>query len=208
MDKNIRKTISYRYTNKFFRNICISLIALFGLITIYICLFCYPSFATEINGPEIKFLNENIQVKAILELDDKYIQELKKGITKEFKFYIDIFRVWERWPDEFIFGKSITRTLKCDPVKKEYISTSNDGTKIIEKRFRSFESMINWALQIEDFTLINIKDLEPATYYIKVTVESKIRKLPPVIGYFLVFLPENEFKIKKNSTQFTIGINK
>ncbi len=57
--------------------------------------------------------------------------------------------------------------------------------------------MINWALQIEDFTLINIKDLEPATYYIKVTVESKIRKLPPVIGYFLVFLPENEFKIKK-----------
>ncbi len=186
------------------KNLCRKII----LITIYICLFCSLSSAAEINGLEIKFSNKDIQVSAILELDDKYVKELKKGITKEFNFYIDIFRVWERWPDEFIFGRFINRTLRCDPVKKEYIATSNDGTKIIEKRFRSFESMINWALRIEDFTLINIKDLEPATYYIKVTAESKIRKLPPVIGYFLIFLPENEFKIQKNSTHFTIGINK
>lgn len=174
-------------------------------LTIYIyLLLCSLSLAAEIKGPQIKFLDKEIQVSVTLNLEDKYIQELKKGITKEFKFYLDIFRIWERWPDEFIFGKSITRTLKCNPIKKEYIAISNDGTKIIEKRFRSFESMIDWALRIEDITIINMKELEPATYYVKVTVESKIRKLPPVIGYFLIFLPENEFKIEKNSSIFTI----
>ncbi len=174
-------------------------------LTIYFyLLLCSLSLAAEIKGPQIKFLDKEIHVSVMLNLEEKYIQELKKGITKEFKFYIDIFKVWERWPDEFIFGKSITRTLKCDPVKKEYIAISNDGTKIIEKRFKSLESMMDWALNIEDIAIINIRDLEPATYYIKVTVESKIRKLPPVIGYFLVFLPENEFKIQKNSLPFII----
>lgn len=181
----------------------INIYTIFLTICFYL-LFCSLSLAAEIKGPQIKFLDKEIHVSAMLNLDDKYIQELKKGITKEFKFYIDIFRMWERWPDEFIFGKSITRTLRCDPVKKEYIAISNDGTKIIEKRFRSFESMMDWALNIEDIAIIDIRDLEPATYYIKVTVESKIRKLPPVIGYFLIFLPENEFKIQKNSLPFTV----
>jgi hypothetical protein len=50
--------------------------------------------------------------------------------------------------------------------------------------------------------------MEPGTYFVRVSAESKIRKLPPVIGYFMIFLPENEFKITKDSSFITIGPGK
>jgi len=162
-------------------------------------------FAAEINGPEVKIQGNEIQVTTSLSLDDKYLNEIKNGIKKEFIFYVDIFRVWNMWPDEFILSKSFSRTLRSDPVKMEFVATSSDGTTQIRKRFRSYESMLKWSLSIDDLKLISIRDLEPGTYFVRVTVESKIRQFPPVIGYFMIFLPENEFKIKKDSPYFSIG---
>ena len=39
----------------------------------------------------------------------------KNGIAKEITFYIDLFRVWNMWPDEFVLGKTIVKTLRVDP---------------------------------------------------------------------------------------------
>ena len=181
----------------------------FSFLCLLFALFSLPgtcsfSDAAEIIGPEVSFKDKEIFVKASLLLDEKYIEELKNGIEKQYKFYIDIFRVWNTWPDEFILGKLITKTLKSDPVKAEYIATSGDGNILIRKRFKSFESMTKWALAIDNLRLADTKELAPGIYYVRVTVESKIRKLPPVIGYFMIFLPENEFRIKKDSPTFTI----
>ncbi len=126
-------------------------------------------------------------------------------MTKEFRFYADLFRVWKMWPDEFVLDRFFIKTLKSDPVKKEYLATSSDGSTLIQKRFKSLESMIQWALRINALKLANMKDLEPGVYFVRVTVESKIRKLPPVVGYFMIFLPENEFKITKDSSLFPVG---
>jgi hypothetical protein len=163
------------------------------------------SNGAEITGPEVKLRDHEIYVTTSLSLDEKSRQELSGGITKEFRFYIDIFRVWKMWPDEFIFSKSFIRTLKSDPVKMEYVATSRGGGTIIRKRFKSFGSMVQWALNINDLKLANVRELEPGLYFVRVTVESKIRKLPPVIGYFMIFLPENEFKITKDSPFISIG---
>ena len=160
--------------------------------------------AVEINGPEIKIRNDVILVSTSVSLDDKYIQELKNGITKKLQFHIDIFRVWNMWPDEFITGRFLEKTLQCDQVKGEYLATSHDGSVVIEKRFKSFESMLDWALGVKDLKLRSPSDLEPGNYYVKVSVESKIRQLPPVIGYFMIFLSENDFTIKKDSQIFSI----
>jgi len=181
------------------------------LFTFYLSLFIFLllsyslSIGAEISGPEVRFRENDIYVTASLSLDNKYLQELNKGITKEFRFHIDIFRVWEMWPDEFILSKSFIRTLMCDPVKKEYIATSNDGTTLVHKRFKSFESMTTWALSINDLKLANLRELEPGVYFVRVTIESKIRKLPPVIGYFMIFSPETEFKLIKDSFKFSAG---
>jgi hypothetical protein len=104
--------------------------------------------------------------------------------------------------------KSFTTILKSDPVKIEYIATSRDENTLVKKRFKSFQSMIQWALSISNLKLANIRDIEPGIYFVRVSAESKIRKLPPVIGYFMIFLPENEFKITKDSSFITIGPGK
>jgi hypothetical protein len=176
----------------------------FLLVSLLLCSFSL-SFGAEITGPAVNLRDNEIHVTTALSLNENILQELRNGITKELRFYVDLFRVWKMWPDEFVVDKFFIRTLKCDPVKMEYIATSSDGSTFVHKRFKSFESMMQWALNISDVKLVNMRELEPGAYYVKVTVESRIRKLPPVIGYFMIFLPENEFKISKNSSPIYVG---
>lgn len=158
-----------------------------------------------ISGPEVRHVNNDIYVTFSLNLVEKNMHEIKEGIDKEFKFYIDLFKVWKNWPDEFVLGKFYARTLKSDPIKKEYVASSGDGITLVKKRFKSLETMLDWVVSVRDLKLTNTRELEPGQYFIKITVESKIRKLPPVIGYPLsVFFPENEFRVIKNSSFFTI----
>ena len=51
-------------------------------------------------------------------------------------------------------------------------------------------------------------DIETASYFVRVSIESRIRKLPPVIGYLLFFVPENDFKITRDSPVFRAGAKK
>jgi len=183
------------------------LIINFSVTTLLLSVYGW-SGASEITGPEIKIQDNQIRVTTSLSLNEKSLQELRSGVTKDLKFSIDLFRVWKMWPDEFVVGKMFIRTLKSDPVTMEYRGSSNDGNTLVQKKFKSFESMIQWALLINDVKLANVKDLEQGTYFVRVTVESKIRKLPPVIGYFMIFLPENEFKIEKDSPFFPAGTRK
>ena len=172
-----------------------------------ICLSFLPDSAqcVEIKKLDISVEENIIHVSTSLSLDEKHLSELKSGIEKEIRFYIDLFKMWNVWPDEFILGKFSIRTVKYDPVKTEYIATSNDGRKLIEKRFTSFESMVKWALSIHELKFVIPKDLEPGAYFIRLIVVSKVRKLPPVLRDLLIFIPENEFKITKDSPVFHIG---
>lgn len=174
------------------------------------CVLLLPihSYGAEITVPEISIKENEIYITTSLSLDEKYLKELRNGIAKELRFSIDLFKVWTIWPDEFVFRRYFIRTIKCDPVKNEFVATSFDGSTFIEKRFKSFESMMKWTLTINDLKFTNIKELEPGMHFVRVEVESKIRKLPPLIGSLLIFLPENEFKITKDSLFFNIGAGK
>ncbi len=161
-----------------------------------------PSEAQEIVGPEVRMVNGDIFVSFSLKLDEKRLQEIRDGLDKEMKFYIDLFKVWNFWPDEFIVGKSFTKTLKSDPIKGEYVGTSFDGSTFIQKRFKSCDSMLAWTFIFRNLKLTNTRDLQSGVYFVRITAESKIRKLPPVI---VIIIPENEFRIKKDSASFSIG---
>jgi hypothetical protein len=173
-------------------------------------LFLRPAGAlgADIVGPDARVANSEIVVNTGLSLDDKNLTDLKNGISKEITFYVDLFRVWKVWPDEFIAGKKIVKTLKCDPIKKEYIATSLEGSTLIEKRFKNFDSMVSWALNIKDLKLANVKELQQSDYFVRVAVESRLRKLPPVLGYLLFFVPEKDFKILKDSAVLPAGSEK
>lgn len=174
------------------------------------CLLFFPSITkcAEIIGPETKIVNNEIYVTTGLILDEKQLQDLKNGIAKEITFYIDLFRVWNIWPDEFVLGKLIVKTLRVDPVKKEYVATSSDGMTVIEKRFNELDSLLKWSLSIRDLKLTNTRELDPDGYFVRITVESRLRKLPPVISYLFFFVPEKEFTKVKDSSKFGVGQGK
>ena len=178
---------------------------IFSVLLLMIAVICPSASESQtVAGPEVKLLNNDLFVSFRLSLSDKSLDAIRGGVDKELKFYVDLFRIWKIWPDEFVLGKTSVRTLKVDPIKKEYVATSSDGSLIIEKRFKSFESMMEWVIAFRDLKLTNIKELEPGQYFVRITVESKIRKLPPVIGYLFIFVSENEFRVMKDSPVFTI----
>jgi hypothetical protein len=195
----------YAIMEIFFRRCQAKMSRIFSIGLLIIALF-YPrvSESQTLSGPEVKQLNNDLFVSFSLSLQDKSLEAIRGGVDKEFKFYIDLFKIWKIWPDEFVLGRAYVKTLKVDPIKKEYVATSNDGSLLIEKRFKSFESMMEWVVAFRDLKLTNIRELEPGQYFVRITVESKIRSLPPVIGYLFLFVSENEFRIMKDSTVFPI----
>lgn len=159
----------------------------------------------EISAPDTLLQENNIVVSSGLALNDKELGDLKNGISKEIVFYVDLFRVWSNWPDEFVLGKSVTRTLKCDPIRKEYVATSFDGLTLTEKRFKGCDTLYAWALGVKDMRLTNTSELDAGKYFVRVTAESRLRRLPPVIGYLFFFVRETEFKISADSKVFEAG---
>jgi hypothetical protein len=176
-----------------------------SLVLFFLLLLPAGVWGADIAGIEAHVVNGEVLVNTALSLDDKNLTDLKNGISKEITFYVDLFRLWKSWPDEFIAGKKIVKTLRSDPIKKEYVATSLDGTLLIEKRFKSFDSMVSWALSIKNIRLADVRELQQADYFVRVTVESRLRKLPPVIGYLLFFVPENDFRLQKDSPLIPAG---
>jgi hypothetical protein len=173
------------------------------LICVLMTLWCAePVQASEVSAVELRLGDAEMHVTASLKPDAKSMEDLARGLTKEINFYIDLFRVWSLWPNEFVLGRKIVRSLKSDPIKREYVATSAEGNVQTEKRFRNLDSMVEWALTLNDIQLTPTAGLEPGEYFVKVSVESFIRKLPPVIGYLLFFVPEKEFSLSRNSTVF------
>lgn len=175
------------------------------LLLLLIATFPSRAEAQVLSGPEVRMTQGDLYVTFSLSLDAKHTEEIRRGIDKELRFHIDLFRSWKVWPDEFVLGKVLTRTVKADPVKNEFIATSFDGSVLVERRFKSLESMVEWTVLVRDLKLTNVRELEAGRYFVRVTVESKIRKLPPVIGYLFIFLSENEFKAVRDSSFFAIN---
>ncbi|GMT48302.1 MAG: hypothetical protein IEMM0007_1868 [bacterium] len=171
-------------------------------ILILSLVFLHMAEALEIKGPYLDFKDSVIRVSFQLDLDSDYVDEIRKGISKEVIFYIDLFRLWKTWPDEFIAGRKVVRKITSDPMKKEYIATSFNGETFIEKRFNSFESMMKWALNFNDVYLTGLKGMPSGTYFVRTTVESRLRNIPSLFGEIFFFLPDREFKVSSDSGLF------
>ena len=174
-----------------------SILSTFGFVT--------PLYAAEVATPEVRLLDSDIIVSSRLFLDEQQAQEVSGGVAKEIIFYVDLFRVWSNWPDEFVVGRTLNRKVKCDPVKKEYTGVSFDGSTVIKRRFSDCKPLVEWALSVTDMKLTNVKELEGGQYFVRVTAESRAVKLPAMISFLLFFVPEKEFSVFKNSRAFQIN---
>lgn len=154
---------------------------------------------TDIHGPEIKIKDNDIIVSTGLSNLEEIESAIKSGIEKEMLFTIELFRVWKFWPDEFVLSKKIQRTIKYDNLRARYLTSSYDGTSQGQRIFTDFDTMKIWAFRVTDINLANIKELERGDYYIRVVVESRSRELPRVIGLLMLFIPETEMSLAKES---------
>jgi hypothetical protein len=75
----------------------------------------------------------------------------------------------------------------------------------IKENFKDFSIMKAWVFMVNEMNLANVRELEPGNYYIRVVVESKSRELPRVIGLLMLFIPEVEMSLAKESYPFNIG---
>ncbi len=167
-----------------------------------------PSHA-EVYGPNVKTRGNSILVSTGMNLDEKSIKEINKGVSKDIVFYIDLFRQWRVWPDEFVLGVTVSQTLHCDLVKKEFTAVSKRGDDEVTKRFETCDQMISWTMSLPDEKIANKSGLDPeAKYYVVTTVESRIRRIPKFIKRVLFFLPDAEFRVKAQSKTFVLGDEK
>ncbi|NOX21375.1 MAG: DUF4390 domain-containing protein [Nitrospirae bacterium] len=173
------------------------------LIAVLVIFSVVPVKAIELSRPELFFHKDNtLSVTFSFKLDQSQIEEIRQGLTKEYIVYIDLFRYWDIWPDEFITGKKISKSLRADPVKGEFVARSFDGSLRIKKRFKSIDSMLKWVSHFKDLALVNLDTLPEGRYFVKVTVESKARNIPSLISELFFFLPVKEFSISTKSRIF------
>lgn len=161
------------------------------------------AWALEIQGAALKYNLDQVHVTFSLDLGDERREEIRQGIPKVIIIYIELYRSWDMWPDEFIAGKKITTHLVSDPVKKEHIGRSFDGNAILEERFKSPESMMRWALSFKNLSTVRLNLLESGEYFMRITAESRLKKVPSVISDIFFFLPTREFKISKELGRFS-----
>lgn len=166
---------------------------------------CLTAQAAEIRDVKVAREGSLIMVSTDLKLDDTQIEELGSGMQKELIMYIDLFRSWNLWPNEFIHGITISQVLKSDPVKKEFILVTRNGTGNRETRFNGLDTLLDKALRLENIRAFSSDGLPPGKYFVKVTAELRIRKLAPIISYLLFFVPEKEFSVWKDSEIFGVG---
>lgn len=163
------------------------------------------ALTAEILLPEISIRENEIIVHTGLSNIKEIETTIKSGVEKEIVFTIELFKVWNYWPDEFVVSKKIRRIIKYDNLREHYLVTSFNGDLPIERTFRDFSIIKKLIFMIYDVSLVKVKELDPGSYYVRVVAESKSRELPSVIGLLMLFIPEVEMSLAIESYRFNIG---
>lgn len=127
-----------------------------------------------------------------------FSEEFREGLNKDVIILVELYRKWAVIPDEFVWGLKIRREFFSNPIKDEYLVRSHEGQTVFERRFKNSKEAIDWGLRVNRVS-IETTNLERGKYYVKVTVESNIRKIPTLLEHFLFFIPRHEKKITRES---------
>ena len=160
--------------------------------------------APRITGPDMEIINNNIIVSLSIAHAADLETTIKSGIEKEIIFTVELLREWRFWPDEFVVSKKISRVIKFDTLREQYRASSNDGVTRYKKNFKDYGAVKNWIFTVNSVNLANLRELESGSYYIRTVVESKSREHLPFIGLLMIFIPEVEMSLAKESPPFIL----
>jgi len=175
-----------------------------GFIIFLLFYFPYTAFAIENITMQFTKTDNSLLVDLQIIPSEEFKDDFKNGLSKNIVILIELYKKWSIIPDEFISGTQIQKIMISDPIKDEFIIKSIEGEILKEKRFKNYQEALNWALNIETVKIGGIDKLPGGKYYIKVTVQSNIKKLPSVLEHLLFFIPRYEKKITIESKSFTL----
>ncbi len=168
----------------------------------------FPVPHTEAASPQImgkmNIVDKNIIVNLSIENVTELETLIRSGVEKEIIFTVELLRVWNYWPDEFMVSKKISKIIKYDNLRERYRASSNDGITQSEKFFRDYESLKGWIFNVNNVNLANVKELEPGNYYIRIVADTRSQEHLPLLGFLMHFIPEVEMSLAKESQHFSI----
>ncbi len=167
-----------------------------------------PAAAPNIIGPGMEIVDNNIIVNLSVDNVTEFETTINSGIEKEVVFTVELLRVWNFWPDEFVVSKKIKKVIKYDNLREQFRASSYNGIIRTEKNFKNDSEIKDWIFTVEGINLAHIKELEPSRYYIRVIVESKSLKQLPLTGFLMHFIPEVEMSLAKESQPFVVEIER
>lgn len=188
------------YSIVMIKNPCISLLIL--------SIFIFPPRAgaasPKIIGPGMEVVSNDIILSSGITNVKEIETLIKSGVSKEIVFTIELLRSMRFWPDKFVVSKKITRVIRYDNLREQYWISSSEGSDLVEKSYRVYDSIKSWIFSVSNINLANMKELDPGQYYIRVIIETRSREHPPLIGFLMHLIPEVEMRLVKESEPFMV----
>ena len=175
-------------------------------MTVCAVLAAVPGFASapDVIDMDMEIIDNNIIVSLSVQNVAEFEAAINSGIEKEIVFTVELLRVWNFWPDEFVVSKKIRKVIRYDNLREQYRASSYDGIVRTERKFRDYNAVKNWIFSVDGINLAHIKELDPGRYYLRAIVESKSLRQLPLTGFLMHFIPEVEMSLARESRPFLV----
>ena len=156
--------------------------------------FPIPLFAAEARMDDVRVERQEgiLVVSAVLRngFGKKTLDDLHNGLPKDLYYYIVLKRKQKNFLDEEILDKTLRYTVRFDTLKRQYVTTKDDGMDRQSTIWDDFESMQRAITTIDRVPLAPVDILKPGRrYYVDVQAQMQMARLPFYQEYLLFFIP-------------------
>jgi Domain of unknown function (DUF4390) len=130
-------------------------------------------------------------------------QALHSGIPMRFKFFIELFRTKENWPDEELISMEFTHILKYDTLKEHY-QVDLEEQKKKTSTYHTFQEALQVMNEINGLRVVELNKLLPDSSYelrMKAVLYKKI--LPMNLHYVIPFVSLWNVETDWHTIEFT-----
>ncbi len=130
-------------------------------------------------------------------------EALHSGIPMQFKFFIELFRTRQNWPDEELISTEFTHILKYDTLKEQYqleIEEQKNRTLTYKNLAEAMQTMND----INGFKVIKLNKLKPDnSYELRMKAELYKKTLPMNLHYVIPFISMWNLETDWHTIEFT-----
>lgn len=181
---------------------------------LFIVLLTIPAIAgTEVSTRQQATINDltatttdnSLIVFATLEnsFNSEMIEILHSGITLRFSFFVELYKLTDKWPNELITTRNFQHLMSFDTLKDSYkVTLEEDNNKVISVRsLVEAQKIIN---EINGVKVVDLQQLLPDNRYsLKIRAELYQKTLPLSLHNILPFLSWWDVKTDWHAITFT-----